>query len=165
MCLSKIIWRKHYELTWEGNYNLFGKVEGIIPLTKREKKKVSLIRDYGIGYKLFLPLSRKSYYCEVDSFHESKWVKARNIRIFAGFDHHINYISGFHLFYNLSAAIEYGKNYFYGGSTIPNNFIVSSFEYKDVTAVGFEGSDLLCIVANEVRLIRHNILENIYVSK
>ncbi len=165
MCLSKIVWRKHYELTWEGNYNLFGKVESFIPLTKREKKKVSLIRDYGIGYKVFLPVSKKSYHCGMDSFHESRWLKAYNRRILDSFDSSVNYISGFHLFYNLSAAIEYGKNYFYGGSTIPNNFIVSSFEYKDVTAVGFEGSDLLCIVANEVRLIRHNILENIYVSK
>ena len=155
MCLSKIIWRKHYELTWEGNYNLFGKVENTIPLTKRENKKVSLIRDYGIGYKIFLPLSRKSYHCGMNCFHESRWVKAWNTKIFDAFDSRINYISGFHLFYNLSAAIEYGKDCFYGGSTIPNNFIVSSFEYKDVLSIGYEYPERLCIVADKVRLIRH----------
>jgi hypothetical protein len=87
----------------------------------------------------------------MDSFHESRWLKAYNRRILDSFDSSVNYISGFHLFYNLAGAIDYGERIIRESDT----FYISILEYKDVLAIDYESNNRLCIVADRVRLIRH----------
>lgn len=112
----------------------------------RERKKISLIRDGGIGYKVFAA-DGSSYFSAESHFNEN-WKKAYNNPLYAL---NAQYTSGFHLFYNLAGAIDYGKRIIRESDT----FYISILEYKDILAIGYESNHRLCIVADKVRLIRH----------
>ncbi len=136
-------------------------------LSPRLKKKYSLIQDGCIGYKFFGE-NGYAFRANIHNWYDGEWAYARYDgewayantmpspyntykapRKILSYDYE-EYFAGFHLYYNLSAAINNGTIAF-------GRISVYAFECRNIITIGFDGylgRTGLCIVAQQTRLLK-----------
>lgn len=126
-------------------------------LSPRLKKKYSLIQDGCIGYKFFGE-NGLAFRANIHNWYDGEWAYANTMPspyntykapLLMAADYE-EYFAGFHLYYNLSAAINNGTIAF-------GRISVYAFECRNIITIGFDGylgRTGLCIVAQQTRLLK-----------
>lgn len=123
-------------------------VTNLEELSRRDKKKYSRIQDGCIGYKFFGE-NGCAFRANIRDWYDGRWAYANTLRMIES-DYYEEYQAGFHLYYNLSAAIKNGTMAF-------DRISVYAFECRNIRTIGFDGylgRTGLCIVAQQTRLLK-----------